>query len=111
MNVYDRVVPNQAIETLWVLASGVGLIILFDFVLKTIRSYFVDSAGKRADILLSSQIFSHILNMKIKGKPNSSGVFANQLRDFESLREFFSSTVLINFALLPRPSALRTIRK
>lgn len=101
MNVYDRVVPNQAIETLWVLASGVGIIILFDFVLKNIRSYFIDSAGKRADILLSSQIFSHILNMKFKGKPNSSGVFANQLRDFESLREFFSSTVLIALIDLP----------
>jgi ATP-binding cassette subfamily C protein LapB len=101
MNVYDRVVPNQAIETLWVLASGVGIIVLFDFVLKNIRSYFVDSAGKRADILLSSQIFSHILNMKFKGKPNSSGVFANQLRDFESLREFFSSTVLIALIDLP----------
>ena len=101
MNVYDRVVPNQAIETLWVLASGVGIIILFDFVLKNIRSYFVDSAGKRADILLSSLIFSHILNMKFKSKPNSSGVFANQLRDFESLREFFSSTVLIALIDLP----------
>lgn len=101
MNVYDRVVPNEAIETLWVLASGVGIIILFDFALKTIRSYFLDSAGKRADILLSSQIFSHILNLKFKGKPASSGAFANQLRDFEALREFFSSAVLIAFIDLP----------
>lgn len=101
MNVYDRVVPNQAVETLWVLASGVIIIILFDFVLKNIRSYFVDSAGKRADILLSTQIFSHILNIKFKSKPPSSGVFANQLRDFEALREFFSSTMLISLIDIP----------
>ena len=62
MNVYDRVVPNQAVETLWVLASGVVLVFLFDLAMKALRGYFIDVAGKRADILLSSRTFSRVLD-------------------------------------------------
>ena len=58
MNVYDRVVPNHAIETLWVLASGVGIVFVFDFLLRSIRSYYIDCAGKRIDAELSARIFS-----------------------------------------------------
>ena len=83
MNVYDRVVPNKAIETLWVLAIGVGTVIAFDFLLKSLRGYFVDNAGKRADVVLSSRIFAHVLNMQMAARPASSGAFANQQRDFE----------------------------
>ncbi len=101
MNVYDRVVPNHAEETLWVLAIGVALVILFDFILKTLRAYFVDSAGKRADVLLSSRIFEQVLNIKLHACPQSSGSFANRLREFESLREFFSSAAVIALVDLP----------
>ncbi|MES9905835.1 MAG: type I secretion system permease/ATPase [Sedimenticola sp.] len=101
MNVYDRVVPNQAEETLWVLAVGVTFVILFDFILKSLRSYFVDNAGKRADVLLSSRIFEQVLNLKLHACPPSSGAFANRLREFESLREFFGSAVVIALVDLP----------
>jgi ATP-binding cassette subfamily C protein LapB len=95
MNVYDRVVPNHAEETLWVLALGVTVVIFFDFLLKTLRAYFVDNTGKRIDVLLSSKIFRQVLNIKMHARPDSSGAFANRLREFESLREFFSSAVLV----------------
>ncbi|MDH5749701.1 MAG: ABC transporter transmembrane domain-containing protein, partial [Rhodospirillales bacterium] len=101
MNVYDRVVPNRAIETLWVLAIGITTVIGFDFLLKSLRGYFVDNAGRRADVLLSSRIFEHVLNIKMSSHPNSAGAFANRLRDFESLREFFTSATLVALVDLP----------
>ena len=101
MNVYDRVVPNQATETLWVLAAGVGTVIGFDFVLRTLRGYFVDGAGKRADVVLSSRIFAHVLNIQMAVRPTSAGAFANQLRDFESLRDFFTSATFVTLVDVP----------
>ena len=101
MNVYDRVVPNNAIETLWVLAMGVGIVFLFDFLLKTLRGYFVDSAGKNADIILASRLFEQVMGMQMSHRPKSSGSFANQLREFETLREFFSSMTLVALIDLP----------
>ena len=114
MNVYDRVVPNHAEETLWVLAIGVSIVILFDFILKTLRAYFVDNTGKRIDVLLSSRIFEQVLNIKLHARPESSGAFANRPREgkplrwptssaglLESLREFFSSAVLVAMVDFP----------
>lgn len=101
MNVYDRVVPNNAIETLWVLAIGIIFIFLFDFLLKTLRVYFVDTAGKKADVLLGSRIFETIMKMQLSSRPMSSGGFANEVREFETLRDFFSSATLVGFIDLP----------
>ncbi len=101
MNVYDRVVPNNAIETLWVLAIGVGIVFLFDFLLRTLRGYFVDTAGKNADIILASRIFEQVMGIRMSARPQSAGSFANQLREFETLREFFSSMTLVALIDLP----------
>jgi len=101
MNVYDRVVPNAAKETLWVLAIGIFIIFGFDFLLKTLRVYFVDTAGKKADILLASRIFEQIMMMQLSSRPFSSGGFANEVREFETLREFFSSVTLVTLIDLP----------
>lgn len=101
MNVYDRVVPNNAIDTLWVLTIGILLMYFFDFLLKMLRVYFVDVAGKNADIVLASRIFEQVMNLKMSEKPVSSGSFANQLREFESLREFFSSATLVVLVDIP----------
>ncbi len=101
MNVYDRVVPNNATETLWVLAVGVFIVFGFDFLLKTLRSHFIDVAGKNADTLMSSQIFEHMMNIRLTGNLSSSGVLANNLKDFESLRDFFTSATLIAVIDLP----------
>jgi len=101
MNVYDRVVPNRAIETLWVLAIGAVTVFGFDFLLRTLRGYFVDSAGKVADIRLASRIFEHVLGIRMASRPASSGVFANHLREFESLRDFFASASITALVDLP----------
>ncbi|MGI9489439.1 MAG: type I secretion system permease/ATPase [Geminicoccaceae bacterium] len=101
MNVYDRVVPNQAIETLWALSLGVVTVFLFDFVLRTLRGYFVDTVGKAADVKLASRIFAQVLGIKMAAKPGSAGAFANNLREFETLRDFFTSATLVAVIDLP----------
>ena len=101
MNVYDRVVPNNAVDTLWVLASGVMIAYLFDFILRNLRGYFVDTAGKNADIIITSKLMQHLMAIRLDQKPDSTGSLANNLREFESLREFFSSTTLLALVDLP----------
>ncbi len=101
MNVYDRVVPNRAFETFWVLAIGVLIMYLFDLVLKTLRGYFLDAAGKRADIALSATLFEQVMNMRLDAGRQSVGTLANNLREFESLREFFTSATIATLIDLP----------
>lgn len=95
MNVYDRVLPNKAISTLWVLVIGVGLAILFDLILKTLRVALIGNAGRRADVLLASRIFRHVLSLDLSGRPHRTGEFANHLKDFEIVREFFTSNTVV----------------
>ncbi|PHO11386.1 type I secretion system permease/ATPase [Malaciobacter halophilus] len=94
MNVYDRVLPNNALETLWVLFIGISLVMLFDFILKMLRSYFLGVASKRADTVISNRIFNQLLNIKINAKPASTGQFVSRLQSFESVREFFTSATI-----------------
>jgi ATP-binding cassette subfamily C protein LapB len=94
MNVYDRVLPNKAIPTLWVLALGIGLAILFDLILRSLRGRLIDGAGRRADVVLASRIFEHVLGLKFSFRPATTGSFANRLADFEQVREFFTSGTL-----------------
>ena len=95
MNVYDRVLPNTALSTLWVLAIGVILAIGFDFTLKMLRNSLIGNAGRRADVLLASRLFAHVLNLDLSKRPVKTGEFANQLRDFEIVREFFTSNTVV----------------
>lgn len=101
MNVYDRVVPNNAVETLWVLAVGITLAYGFDFLLRNLRAYYVDMAGRNADVVLSSRLVEKVLSMRFDKKPESTGVLVNNLREFESLRDFFSSGTLLTFVDIP----------
>jgi ATP-binding cassette subfamily C protein LapB len=101
MNVYDRVVPNSAMDTLWVLTSGVVVVFVFDFVLKTLRAYFIDTTGKKIDIELEARFFDQVLGIRLKDKPASTGAFANLLRELEVLRDFFTSATLVSFVDLP----------
>ena len=101
MNVYDRVVPNNAIETLWVLAIGIIIIYMFNFLLSSLRTHFVDVAGRNADIVLSSSLVEKVLSMRMDAKPESTGALVNNLREFEQLREFFSSSSLLACIDLP----------
>lgn len=103
MNVYDRVVPNFAEATLWVLALGISIVYGFDFLLKLIRGYLVDVAGKTADTKIASRLFQQVMGMKMANRPPSAGAMANTMREFESLREFFTSstmTALIDFPFI-----------
>jgi len=101
MNVFDRVVPNNATDTLWVLALGIGLTYLFDFLLRNLRSHFVDIAGQNADVVLASKLMQQLLHMRLDARPDSTGAMANNLREFESLREFFGSSTLLALVDLP----------
>lgn len=101
MNVYDRVVPNYAIETLWMLAIGIGVVLLADLLLRTMRGYFLDLAGKRVDILISVRIMEQVLGLKMEERPLSVGAFAANLRSFESVRDFITSASLTALIDLP----------
>lgn len=101
MNVYDRVVPNYALETLWALAAGVGLVLLADLFLRTLRAYFIDLAGKRVDLLLSARIMERVLGMQLAYRPLSIGAFAANLRSFETVRDFITSASLTALIDLP----------
>lgn len=101
MNVYDRVVPNQAIETLWVLGIGVSIVFCFDLLMRTLRGYFLDVAGKRSDIILSAMVFERVLGIRMSSRPASVGAYANNLHEFDSFREFFTSATLTTLIDLP----------
>lgn len=101
MNVYDRVVPNSAIESLWVLAAGVSIAYVFDFILRNLRAHFLDVAGRRSDVKISAIIFEQILGMKLNQRPYSAGVMASHMKDFEGIRDFFTSATVISIIDLP----------
>ena len=104
MNVYDRVIPTHAEETLWMLVIGVILITGFDYVLKLVRSHFVDLAGSRIDVKLSGFIMQKVMGMRLEDKPASVGSFAQTLRSFEAIRDFVSSASVT--ALIDLPFAI-----
>lgn len=101
MNVYDRVVPNKAEETLWVLAIGVSVALFFDFLLKNLRYFFVDATGRTLDTLFSSQLFEKIVKLGMSNHPGSPGILASRIRSFDILRDFFSSATLAAFVDMP----------
>ncbi|OOF46295.1 type I secretion system permease/ATPase [Rodentibacter trehalosifermentans] len=101
MNVYDRVIPNKTYETLWALSIGVILAISFEFAAKMIRGHLTDIAGKKADLIISSALFRRVMALRLIDKPVSSGSYANNLRDFESVREFMTSASLLVLVDLP----------
>lgn len=101
MNVYDRVVPNQATDTLWVLAIGAGIIICADLTLRLLRSWFVELAASRADIRLSARIMQRILGMRLEHRPASVGSFAANVQSFESVRSFIGSMTITALIDLP----------
>ncbi|MDP5009119.1 MAG: ABC transporter transmembrane domain-containing protein, partial [Glaciimonas sp.] len=101
MNVYDRVVPNQAFVTLWSLAIGVGVAMCFEAVSRHIRAHVLDVAGKKADLVMGTLLFRQALSIQMEHKPASAGSFANRLREFESVRDFATSATLSAVSDLP----------
>ncbi len=101
MNIYDRVVPNYALETLWILSLGVAIVVIADFLLRTMRSYFLDLASKRVDIKMSAGIMEQVLGLRLEAKPLSVGSFAANLRSFENVRDFITSASMTAVIDLP----------
>lgn len=101
MNVYDRVIPNNAQETLMVFTIGIVLVYLIDFFLKFTRGYLLEIAAKKSDIIMSSIIFEKVLDLKMAVHPQSVGSFANNLKDFESVRSFFTTATMTAVIDLP----------
>jgi ATP-binding cassette subfamily C protein LapB len=104
MNVYDRVVPNAAVETLWALAIGVTFVLCGDLFLRKLRSRFVDEASARVDVQISASLMERVLGMRLENRPESVGSFASNLRGFEQVRDLIASTTVT--ALIDLPFAL-----
>ncbi len=101
MNVYDRVVPNHAVETLWALAVGVALILGGDLFMRLLRSHFVDEASARIDVQISARLMEAVLGMRLENRPQSVGSFASNLRGFEQVRDFIASSTVTALIDLP----------
>lgn len=101
MNVYDRVVPNETTETLWALVAGVFIVLGFDFGMRMLRGYLIDIAGKRIDVILSSNIFERAMGLRMEARPASVGSFASNVHEFESFREFITSATITALVDLP----------
>lgn len=104
MSVYDRVIPNNATETLWVFATGVLVVYTLDTFLKFTRAMLLESAGKKSDVIMSSIIFEKVLDLRMASHPKSVGSFASNLKDFDSIRSFLTNATLT--ALVDFPFAL-----
>lgn len=107
MQVYDRVVPTKGFSTLWVLTIGVLLAVVLEFTMKQVRAHMVDRASKVIDQELSSVFFDKALSIRMDARPSTVGTFASQIRHFESVRSFMTSTTL--FILADAPFALMFI--
>src|SRR5688572_527698 len=101
MTVYDRVLPNNATESLIALSIGLGIVIVFDFVLKLLRAYFVDVAGASIDREVGETLFQRILDLRLDLKKGSTGTLTGLMRELEALRDFFASATLTAVVDLP----------
>ncbi len=99
--VYDRVIPNNAVETLWVLAIGIMVIYLFAVSMRALRGYFVDEAGKRADVQMSAMLLQKVMGLKLEVRPQSIGSFSKNLQEFEGIRDFVTSFSITSLIDLP----------
>jgi ATP-binding cassette, subfamily C, bacterial LapB len=97
MNIYDRVIPNKAMETLWVFVVGLTLAMVFDLLLKIARGQIIDRVGRKVDIQVACNLIEKILNTRLVDRPTSTGALANRIQEYEIIREFFSSTTLMLF--------------
>lgn len=101
MIVYDKVVPNHAVETLWVLAIGVSLVFVFDLIIRLVRGALLERAGREMDFELAGVLFEQVLSLSMRSMPTSTGFLANRVKAYETLREFFVSAAMLALADLP----------
>jgi len=101
LNVYDKVISNAAYETLWVLTSGIMIIYLFELIMMGLRGYFIDEAGKKANLIISAALFEKVLGLRMEVRPKSVGAFAKNLQQFDSIRDFITSFSITTVVDLP----------
>ena len=101
MNVYDRVIPTQAYTSLWTLTIGTVVAMFLEFLMRWFKARLVDAGGKRADLAINATLLREIMSIRLEHRPQSIGVFASSMRDFDALRDFFSSASLVTLADLP----------
>ena len=101
MTVYNKIVPNNATDSLIALSLGVAIVLVFDFILRTLRGYFIDIAGQRIDRTVGASLFARMLSMRMGSRTGSNGAFAGLLREFEALRDFFASATLAAIVDVP----------
>jgi ATP-binding cassette subfamily C protein LapB len=94
MNVYDKVIPNESIPTLWSLAAGVAIALVFDFSLRLLRAKMIDESGERIDLSVSSNLFERAMDVRMSDRHLNAGQISNQVREFDSVRDFFSSSAI-----------------
>lgn len=101
MNVYDRVVPTQAYASLWTLAIGTTVAVVLEFGMRWLKARLVDLGGKKADLAINAMLLREIMSIRLEHRPQSVGIFSSSMRDFESLRDFFSSASFVLLTDLP----------
>lgn len=101
MTVYDRVIPNEAVESLIALSAGMAIVLLFDFVIRMLRALFIDRAGQLVDFAIARQLFGQVLNLALAARRGSSGALASTVRECETLRDFFASATFVAVVDLP----------
>ena len=99
--IYDKVIPHQAMVTLWTLASASALAITFDFTSRQLRAHLIDIAGRKADLIVGARLFRQTLAVRMEHRPESSGAYAHTLGQIEIVREFFASATLSALSDLP----------
>lgn len=101
MVVYDTILPNNAVHSLYALLAGVIIVFVSDFAIRTLRGYFLDVAGARADMAIADSLFEQVLDMEVRARRGSTGELANVMKEFESVRDFLASATLTTFIDIP----------
>ncbi|HET7794386.1 MAG TPA: type I secretion system permease/ATPase [Rhizobacter sp.] len=99
--IFDKVIPHQAFVTLWALATGGLIAMLFDLVSRQLRTHLIDTAGKKADLIIGSLLFRQTLGVRMEHRPESAGSYAHHLAQVEVVRDFFAGATLSAVSDLP----------
>lgn len=97
MNVYDRVLPNQSQPTLWALTTGVAIALTFEMLLRQLRASLVDQAGAQVEMVATARLFRQALSLPMSQRLQSPGALVSQIREFETVRDFFGSSSIVAF--------------
>lgn len=101
MAVYDRIAPNAAYVTLWTLAIGVAIVLIFDFIMRELRAYLIDVAARRVDVVVSRHLYEHLLSLALGNSKIAIGTMADRLRGFQAVQEFMASASVLVLVDLP----------